>query len=171
MRPLLIGQAPGPRTDPDLPLFPLPVSSAGGRLCKFLGMSTTQYLRTFDRVNLLREFPGRTGTDDKFPITKARIAAQALRPLLAGREVLLMGRGVAQAFDLEIPFLEWREVPVRRSLPGHEHIARFGVVPHPSGRNRWHNSPENLTALSVFLGEWSERVLFTWPRQAQLMEA
>lgn len=164
LRPVLVGQAPGPNTDPDLPLYPLPRGSAGGRLADYMGLSLGQYLRTFERVNLLREYPGARGVkhsrtvdhqQDRFPAQRARTAANALRPMLAGRHVLLMGRGVAKAFGLEeVPYLQARVVPMRRPTAVQEWTAIVGVVPHPSGRNRWMNDAANAAALRAFLESW-----------------
>ena len=141
--PLLIGQAPGPNTDPALPLFPVPWTSAGGRLVQFMGITRGHYLMAFDRINLLQTFPGKHKRDDKFPMRDAKIAARAIRPLLEDRVVILIGRNVAEAFELKIEFHEW--VPV---LPFCKTLA---VVPHPSGRNHWYNSQENkLTARSFW---------------------
>ena len=138
MKPILIGQAPPPpRKDgkPCIPLFPLPKNQAGGRLCTFLGLSRTQYLRAFDRVNLLQDFPGRSpdGRADLFPMPLARVAAAAIRPFLLDRPlVVLVGRGVATAFGH--PRLAWFEEAVD--------VAGFRVmpIPHPSGRSREYNS-------------------------------
>jgi len=47
-RPVLIGAAPGPRTHPDLALFPAPPTSAGGRLFSWTGLTVEQYMRAFD---------------------------------------------------------------------------------------------------------------------------
>jgi hypothetical protein len=133
--PLLIGQAPGPNTDPTLPLFPVPSTSAGGRLASFMGLTRGEYLVSFDRINLLQDFPGKTGRDDKFPMTKAKIAAAAIKPLLRDRVVILVGRNVANAFGLEAEFHSWVE--------GLHYCRLMAVVPHPSGRNHWYNKQEH----------------------------
>lgn len=161
--PLLIGQAPGPNTDSDLPLYPVPAQSTGGRLAKLAGMSRREYLKSFERINLLRDFPGRTGRDDKFPIGKARVAARAIEPLLAGRAVVLVGRNVARAFGLEeLEWHTWSEFPVRRFLPVSQRIviAQVAVVPHPSGRNHWYNRSENRRIAREFWEELKKGLLF-----------
>lgn len=145
-RPLLVGQAPGPRTRPDYPLYPYPSTSAGGRLMGLMGLELHQYTRMFDRVNVLYTFPGKHERDDKFPMTKARPAAEAMRHFLYGREVLLVGRGVAEAFGHEPSYLEW----VLEPWWGY----RYAVLPHPSGRNRWYNEPGNRERAEEFLRAW-----------------
>lgn len=160
MRTLLIGQAPGPNTDPELPLFPVPRTSAGGRLQEMMGLTRGEYLATFERVNLLYKFPGRHKRDDKFPLAHARLAARAMKPLLAGRDVVLVGRNVATAFELEADFFDWVEWPVRRRCvvtrdPG---TCRVAVVPHPSGRNHWYNKPENRELARAFWEDHLKKV-------------
>lgn len=153
MRPLLIGQAPGPNTNPDYPLFPAPSRSAGARLADIMGLSRGEYLRAFDRANLIPEFPGKDGNgEDKFPRSPARFAAQVMRPLLRGRTVVLVGRQVAQAFGVESDWHEWQDLQVGpyhavTRCPG---VARIAVVPHPSGRNHWYNSELNRASARRF---------------------
>jgi hypothetical protein len=147
-RPLLIGQAPGPRTHPDLPLVPTPTTSAGGRLFAMTGLSTEDYMRTFDRVNLLYEHPGKmpAKAQDAFPVREARAAANAMHPFLSGREVLFVGRDVTCAFgheDMEWCRWYWDTWGMR-----------FAAIPHPSGRNHWYNKAENRAAAETFLREW-----------------
>lgn len=149
MRPLLIGQAPGPNTRSDKPLFPYPSTSAGGRLQQMTGLTRGQYLRTFDRMNLLQHFPGSVQNGDSFPLSKARPAAQAVEQVLGGRRVVLVGRNVATAFGFrESPFFEWFDQPIW----GYEAV----VVPHPSGRNHWYNNEENRALARCW---WAEFVL------------
>lgn len=157
---LLVGQAPGPNTDPDLPLFPIPSTSAGGRLMQFMGLTRTQYLRTFDRVNLLRYYPGKWQNGDRWPIRDARIAAEALAPLFAGRKVVLVGRNVADAFDLRVDFHEWTTLQVRRRNPvtGCPGLCQIAVVPHPSGRNHWYNQEERRIVARTF---WAQELAGT----------
>lgn len=147
LRPLLIGQAPGPHTHPDLPLFPEPRTSAGGRLLALTGLSHNEYMARFDRVNLLYHYFGKHANDvDKFPQAQARAAAEAMRSFLVGREVLLVGRDVATAFGhADTPWLEWHTDPWE---------FRFAVLPHPSGRNHWYNCSENKLAASNFMRAW-----------------
>lgn len=162
MKTLLIGQAPGPNTDPEYPLYPVPRTSAGGRLCTLLGMTKGEYLRTFDRCNLLPYFPGRSRIrDDSFPMPAARLAARVMRPLLRGRHVVLVGRKVASAFDLQEA--DWFSPVQLRCGPRHAvtdcpGVATAMVVPHPSGRNHWYNSDDNREAARVALRAFAEKV-------------
>jgi hypothetical protein len=166
MRPLLIGQAPGPNTDPDFPLFPVPAGSTGGRLQALMDITRGRYLKDFDRVNVLRHFPGKYEDGDKFPLTKARVAADAMRTFLAGRVVIFVGRQTATAFGLdpEWAWHTWRDIHVkRRCAVQHNHtLARAAVVPHPSGRSRWYNEEGNRAQARAF---W-QNVLESLPRLA-----
>lgn len=133
MRPLLIGQAPGPNTDPAAPLHPS-TSGTGRNLLKLMGIPIDRYLTLFHRTNLLHQFPGKHLRDDKFPLKKARIAAEAMKPIIGDRKLIFVGRNVALAFGYHGPFHEWR----------YWDSWDVAVVPHPSGRNRWYNDRANL---------------------------
>ncbi len=155
-RPLLIGQAPGPRTDPELPLFPVPNTSTGGRLKEIMGIRRYEYLRIFERINLLPTFPGQHKRDDKFPIASARLAAAAMRSLLAGRVVILVGRNVARAFGHVEEFHQWVDWAVRRpcKIARDNPYCRVAVIPHPSGRNHWYNDQANREAAQRFWNDF-----------------
>jgi hypothetical protein len=149
LRPLLIGQAPGPRTHPDLALFPEPRASAGGRLFEMTGLTTAEYMERFDRVNLLYHFYGKAAsrTEDRFPVGHARAAAEAMRHFLRGRQVLLVGKDVAAAFGHgDAPWLRWRLDPAW--------FYHYAVLPHPSGRNHWYNAASNKRRAVSFLRDW-----------------
>lgn len=112
-------------------------------------MSRTQYLRAFTRVNLIHEFPGRHKRDDKFPMRDARNSANVMRPLLEGQTVIMVGRKVAEAFGFgHVSFFEWIDCP-RGEF-------RFAVIPHPSGRNHFYNSAENVSRCQEFLRRVTE---------------
>jgi len=153
MRPLLIGQAPGPNTDPECPLFPVPARATGGRLQELTGLTRGDYLRTFDRMNLLPYFPGSDAQGDRFPVPDAKFAARAIRPLLNGRTVVLVGRNVATAFGFKFEFHEWCEhwyARRRCSVQKDNGTCRMAVTPHPSGRSRWYNDPDNVEQAERF---------------------
>jgi hypothetical protein len=140
-RPILIGQAPGPNTNPDLPLYPRPRQSGGGRLWALTGLTAQEYLRCFQRVNLLYTFPGRWKRDDRWPRKEAAVAARAMLPFLEGRTVVFVGRNVARAFEVDErePWFTWG----RREY-------RYVAIPHPSGRNHWYNRDDNRLISQAF---------------------
>jgi uracil-DNA glycosylase len=150
-RVVLIGQAPGPNTNPEAPLFPAPRTSAGGRLMEFLGLSTGEYLERFDRYNLLQKFPGKdAGGEDKFSMRQARLCAGAIKPFLHKRCVVFVGRAVAEAFGYPKCRLEFFEWAAHRPVHGSNQHFVCSAIPHPSGRNHFYNDPENKLKLKTF---------------------
>ena len=142
----MIGQAPGPKTSPNYPLFPFPPTSAGGKLHKLTGLSLEDYFKKYERTNLLRDFPGATpGGGDRWPLQEARAAARALVPSLKGRRVLFIGRNVSRAFmyggGFEYFHLYYQE----------EDDFTFAIVPHTSGVSRFYNDPVNVASAQKFL--------------------
>lgn len=138
----LVGEAPGPNTHTDMPLYPAPERSAAGRLRTMLGWSRSEYLRTFARANMLDRYPG-----PAFPLTEARGLAQGVAQRLSPRPLLLMGQGVASAFRFpkEAGLLSWADYLLGQT------IIRAAVVPHPSGRNLWYNEPGNRERAVAFI--------------------
>lgn len=120
---IVVGQAPGPNTDPREPL-----SGMTGRRLDALCRAP------HDRVNLLGRWPGRAGKGDAFPMALARPVARSMAPALRGRRVVLLGRQVAAAFDLRGAWFQWCD-------GGH---FDYAVAPHPSGVNHWWNDPSNM---------------------------
>lgn len=138
-RVLLIGQAPSRRGRPDRPLIG---GRSGAFLMELTGCGLQQYVRRFERRNLLAEFPGSAPHGDLFPRLEAREAAERLLPELAGRRVVLVGRAVAEAFSQGTgEFYQWV-----RDERGFE----FAVIPHPSPVNRHWNEPGARAAAMGF---------------------
>ncbi len=123
-----IGQAPGPNTPKSRPLR----GDSGRRIAKLMGLDLDAALELLRPRNLLREFPGKAEKGDAFPAAVAREIARRSR--LRGDHVVLLGRHVAAAFGAaREPYLGWFKLRGRWAV----------VVPHPSGVNRWYNSPAN----------------------------
>lgn len=111
-------------------------------LAGLLGASIEEFERRVDRRNLLPEWPGRAGSKgDVFPMALAAGKAAAMASSLLGARSVLLGRGVAAAFGLVAPFLEWRRVGGNL----------FACLPHPSGINLWWNDPANRDAARAFM--------------------
>lgn len=131
-RVVVIGQAPG-RRGPKVPV--------GGRsarlLAGLLGITEEQFLDEYERFNLVNRFPGKKGKGDAFPADLARRNARRLQPRLHQRKVVMLGRGVAAAFGISMPFLDDLVVQRGRS------IFKVLLLPHPSGVNHWWNHPRN----------------------------
>lgn len=117
-------------------------------------MSPQQYLRSFDRMNLLPYFPGSSERQkgDLFPMRQAKLAAATIRPLLAGRVVVCMGRGVSTAlgFDEAEPMV-WHVLHCGHGPAWPRSHARVAWLPHTSGCNRWYSVPDNVTRAREFL--------------------
>lgn len=137
MIPLLIGQAPGPRTDPDVPLS----GRCGARLAELCGLSLDEFLASFRRVNLIERFPGKQSKGDRFPIDLARRGAIELlmTGVFTGAKVVLLGDNVARAFG----WTPGNFSPLRFYPCGVTHHG-IAVCPHPSGVNRWWNNQRNV---------------------------
>jgi len=133
---LMIGQAPSRASRPgDRALF-----SAAKKLGALIGSGEDGFWRAFETVNLLGEFPGKSGKGDAFDWRAAAEGAGRIDP--AGREaVVACGRGVARALGVKAGFLEWT---IWRGAP-------LLVLPHPSGVNHWWNDPENREAAAAAL--------------------
>jgi len=136
MRPLLLGMNNSLSDDPEFDLFPYPEGSAGWRLWKLLPEGTPRraYLESFERLNLLRA--------REWDMRAARAAASTVRPMLAGRRVVLLGTEVRAALGFPItPPMIWHNCD----------DFDWAALPHPSGRNLWYNSSANRAAASAFL--------------------
>lgn len=128
--PLLVGEINPYGADPRYALYPLPPSSAGGRLCtRVLGLRRRSYLERFERQNLC------TG---KWSARSARDRARWLVESTPARPFVLLGAKVASAFGLAFePFENARLSAPAGELP-------FVMLPHPSGRCRLWNEPGSV---------------------------
>lgn len=151
----MIGEAPGnySKYDPERhALYPYPPRCAGARLCELMGLPLSEYIFGIDRMNLLDFYPGKQGKGARFPMAAAKESVAALHEQrgLIGRNILLVGRRVAEAFEKkDVPNLTWQ----------HQKAYNFAIIPHPSGINRWWNDAENRAAGEAFLRSVGEQVL------------
>jgi hypothetical protein len=123
--------------DPKYALYPLPVGCAGYRLYEMLreadpSVRMHDYVHRFERINLV---------SGPWDVGRARSRAEELRPSLAGVHVVLLGRPVAWAF----------EVDPRCSVCNFDDDAIFHLLPHPSGRNLLYNDPGRRRAAGELL--------------------
>ena len=136
---MLLGQAPAKNMRSRRPFD----GDAGRRLEKIAGLDLHA---AFELSNLVERFPGRLdlGKGDRFPAAEARERVKRL--FVAGRRVILTGRGVAAAWGMaDAPFLRWRNA----------RGAKVSVLPHPSGLNHWYNDPSNRRKVRRFLRKWA----------------
>lgn len=140
-KPLLVGEAPGPRGNPSYPLFPLPARCAGGRLAAAFGLSTRDYIRCFRRVDLLDYYPGVRWR--KADMERAQAAAACIKTMTRDLGlVILCGANVAAAWGHDAP-----EFDVVTSNGLRRIGYRVVRIPHPSGRNRAWSNPEMVRKL------------------------
>lgn len=137
MRPLVVGQAPGPNTDPEQPLS----GRCGERLAFLCGVSRAEFLLRFERANLIHKFPGKAGKGDRFPPLAASrgLVDLLIFGSLSGRPVVMLGTNVARVFGFnprEVELFRWNVM----SGSG----LRLALAPHPSGISRWWNEPANV---------------------------
>lgn len=132
---LLVGQAPStesmlrginPRTDTLL-------GRAGRRIAKLADLTWFDYLRTFDRINLMSFEP------ETWPINVARGNAREIVELVECRPLILLGKRVASAFEIVDP-----KFHTNYGLAVGNTIIPSRVMPHPSGRSRYWNDPVNV---------------------------
>ena len=132
---LLVGPSPG-HGDPTHPLE----GRVGAKLAFLCGISIPEYLNTFERINLLKDWPGKQGKGDAFFLDEARKVAGRIQ--LKGRMAVLLGKNVAKAFGVsQLPWMTWTEL-----REGH-----VAALPRPSGLNLWYNDPENRQRARKFI--------------------
>lgn len=132
MRVLIVGQAPGPNTDPLQPLS----GRSGRRLASLCCLTLDEFLAAYDRVNLVPVFPGKLAKGDAFPLPAARrFAVAIMRGRRSPLRLVLLGGNVARAFGVpDAPRFAWG--PLGRHLAA--------VFPHPSGVCQFWNDPRNV---------------------------
>jgi hypothetical protein len=108
-----------------------------------------------DRINLVQEWPGKSGRGDRFPRARGTIAAQAMLSsgMLDGRKVVFLGKEVARCFGMsQLSYLSMHYLSMHAVWPI---CAEVFLLPHPSAVNAWWNDPKNVRAasraLKVFL--------------------
>ncbi len=126
MKPLLVGEDNPYGNNPRYALYCEPKNSAGWRLCTLvMGMTTKEYVRSFDRVNLCSK---------KWSIKEARATANKIKVERSGNlaPIILLGAKVCEAFAVAFePFSLSELFDDQEKL-----IHCYVVLPHPSGRSR-----------------------------------
>jgi len=130
---LIVGENPGARTHPYLPLFPWPPSSSAGRLVSMSGVTPGQYLGGLYRRNLVDSTSWNASAAER----RARCILTALFDADPSLRVVLCGSKVARAFHL--PPDPWTPSVL-------DSRQTCVVIPHPSGLNRMYNSQDARSA-------------------------
>jgi hypothetical protein len=133
---LLVGESNPYGSLPSRALFPHPRNASGNRIRVILGLTDAAYMKTFDRVNLCRE---------KWNLREAVQHAGLLLErrgtyVLLGSKVrsafhsamMSAGPGLCSAYHRELNAFWWG--------PRHQFIC----LPHPSGRCRAWNDPDQV---------------------------
>lgn len=134
MRPLIVGQAPSRTSAPAL------TGPCGRRLADLCDIPVEEFDALFERVNLVDHCPG---VADLFvTMAEAQAAADKIARDAAncGRNVVLLGRAVAAAFEFAQPYLEWC---IFRGM-------FVSACPHPSDVNLWWNDQMNHERAGTF---------------------
>jgi hypothetical protein len=152
LRPVLVGQAPSQRSRADAPLIG---GRSGTKLMLLAGLggrdphlSLLLYRRLFATTNLIERWPGKgRNKGDRFPMAKARRAAERMLVDLDRRLVVCVGRKVAKAFG--VGHLGWLKMD--GTLADVESRTVFAAFPHPSGLSHWWNDGRNEQRARHFL--------------------
>lgn len=143
----IVGEAPSRSSDPRDPI----TGVCGAKLAAFSGLSLDEFRTTFERVNLLKEWPG-VADGAKGTAWSAQLSVLAMVRALSlmrnspSSTFVLLGKRVGRAFGVER-----NEYFVRQKGFDDFHRHEFVVVPHPSGINRWYNSEENTKRMRRFM--------------------
>jgi hypothetical protein len=145
----LVGPSPGLDSDPREPLSPGKNSrGTGWCLVRLTGLDPETYLMAFNRKNLLPHHQGRNSKGDRLPLRWARREALRMSKELRGGIVVLIGRNVAKAFNIDhTPPFEWIW------MAG----TKMAWIPSPSGANRWWNNLENKKTGEAFISALGQK--------------
>lgn len=152
-RPVLVGMNNPLSSKPEHALYPAPERVTGWNIWRMLhetcGMTRQEYLRAFDRRNLVDGVMWNRGL--------AKERAPRLWSELDGRVVAFLGREVADIMSQGVGTLE----PLVWATPMGGILqdggpARVCLIPHPSGLNHWYNNPTNRAAAALRLEQMYE---------------
>lgn len=139
---LFLGQAP---TQSSTALEAAFSGHSGRRLRELVGAKTEgDFRERFDAVNVLPFFPGKNGASDRFPLQLAGDWSDHL--MVRSNHAVVLG-GAARVYGLDRLF-QYGRVDAGRGV----------AFPHPSGLNRWWNSPCNQDFALAFVGVLCSRL-------------
>jgi uracil-DNA glycosylase len=137
---LILGDAPGPNTDPRDPLFPHTTTGAAAHLATLMGLDREAYIARTRRLNV--------NHDGNQPLSKAEASDRLvgiLDRVSPGSLIIMIGRAAAGRHN-QTARLPWGE-------PIDFNGSQLLVIPHTSGRNRYWNDPLNKQKISQILRE------------------
>lgn len=143
---MLIGEAPGPHTDAQMPLFPKPSNSSAARLIKYADIDPAAYMGKLVRMNLCDDF----WSERRAVAGVIRALSYLLDPVNfrdgTPLRVLLLGRRVADAWNcVDRPF-GYEPRPFRGDSKAeyiNATVLQLAWIPHPSGRCLLYNDRRN----------------------------
>lgn len=119
----ILGERPGPNTDPSVALYPHTSTGAAARLARLLKLNTAEYLVNTSRLNAV---------DDKSSTAsaEARLRVEEFLQRAGSEPFLVLGKSAIKA------------MPVRyRKMAFGDIIDNVLLLPHTSGVNRVWNDP------------------------------
>ncbi len=146
MNALLIGLDNPHSRNPHHALLPMPDGATGNKIVQLIDEATptdysaAKYLRDFARLNL---YPGEAAHSGRGATATDRLLARLCMILIHQAKysaVVLFGKRVQAAFA-DFVLLE-SDTDIKAVVVAGVSID-FYALPHPSGRNRWYNVPEN----------------------------
>jgi hypothetical protein len=142
MRLILLGEN-NPRADePWHAMEPMPVNSAGYRLCHYLmRIKPKEYLRLFERANLFKARVDHITAADRKE-ARATFAAWCSPDM----HVLLLGHAVATVLGGDANWIPFEWLPLKG-------VERAVYVPHSSAWSPWYNDLQNLAKARAFFDE------------------
>jgi hypothetical protein len=143
---LLVGEQPGPSSNPRLPLWPYPPGSAGDRLHRMSDIPVVLYLTRLARVNLSLKPVARWND-----VWATRRLTGLMEALPHGARMVLVGSKARDAYyPARSPGLpsgfKWFERRLWNACPGDPCYVTVTAIPHPSARNPVYNDPATVAA-------------------------
>lgn len=136
---VIVGERPGPNTDPKRPLFPHTTTGAAARLIRMIGVPVSEYLRYTQRYNAYHD--GENAISD---LAEARRRLQAIHyhymDLYPEVQFLYLGKSALNAAPREYRKLQF--------LQNRDNV---WLIPHPSGVNRVYNDESVVDRTSELL--------------------
>ena len=115
---------------------------SGQRLANLAGLTLLELVERTDRTNVVRR-----PADWKDPVVIAWGVITVIEKM-RDRRVLLLGSKVAEALCVRRTLFTWHPAPASFRV-----TTTYACLPHPSGRSRYWNEPENVEMARQFLTE------------------
>lgn len=119
----ILGERPGPNTDPSVALYPHTSTGAAARLARLLNLNTAEYLANTSRLNAV---------DDKSSTasTEARLRVEEFLQRAGSEPFIVLGKSALRAMPTKYRKMQFGDISDNVLL-----------LPHTSGVNRVWNDP------------------------------